>query len=146
MWNPILISKSKSRRKNSRKVSYMKSFLRMLYSMLLFVAGVLHFVHEGGFRKIVPTFLPFRRAIVLISGVFEMLFAVLLWVKKGQQMIGKLLAFFMVAVFPANVYMAQKRISFQPGKKANPWLLWLRLPLQIPLIIGALVLGRRESK
>ncbi|WP_373894705.1 DoxX family protein [Virgibacillus natechei] len=123
----------------------MKLFFRTLYSILLFGAGVLHFVHERGFRKAVPKILPFRRLIVLVSGVFEMIFSVLLWVKKGQHITGKLLAFFMVAVFPANVYMAVKRISFRPGEQANPWILWLRLPLQIPLIIGALTLGRKEN-
>lgn len=123
----------------------MKKFFRFLYSILLFGAGVLHFVHERSFRKIVPKFLPFRKMIVLVTGVFEMIFAVLLWIKKGQHITSKLLAFFMVAVFPANIYMAVKKISFKKGKKANPWILWLRLPLQIPLIIGALTLGRKEN-
>src|SRR5699024_6575593 len=114
-----------------------------LYSALLFGAGVLHFVREPGFRKIVPRVLPFRRGIVLVTGVFEIMFSVLLWVKKGHRITGKLLAFFMVAIFPANVYMAVKKVSFRSGQKANPWILWLRLPLQIPLIIGALTLGRK---
>ncbi|MBM7094886.1 hypothetical protein JSY36_03870 [Bacillus sp. H-16] len=123
----------------------MKKVLRALYSVLLFTAGVLHFVHERGFRKIVPKQLPFRKAIVLISGALEIVFAILLWVKKGQEITGKLLALFMVAVFPANVYMAKKKISFTPGKPTSPWILWLRLPLQIPLIIGALTLGRKKD-
>ncbi|WP_026691291.1 DoxX family protein [Alteribacter aurantiacus] len=124
----------------------MKTVFRTLYSALLLVAGVLHFVHERGFRKIVPKQLPFRKAIVLITGVMEIVFAILLWVKKGQRLTGKLLAFFMVAVFPANVYMAKKKISFKRGKPINPILLWLRLPLQIPLIIGALTLGRKDTE
>ncbi|GAA0596622.1 membrane protein [Virgibacillus siamensis] len=124
----------------------MKLFFRTLYSILLFGAGVLHFVHEKSFRRIVPKTLPLRRTIVLVSGVFEIIFSGLLWVKKGQQITGKLLAFFMMAVFPANVYMAAKRISFRPGKQANPWVLWMRLPLQLPLIVGALVLGRKENE
>lgn len=123
----------------------MKLFFRTLYSIILFGAGVLHFVHEQSFRKIVPKTLPFRQAIVLVTGVFEIIFSVLLWVKKGQEVTGKLLAFFMIAVFPANVYMAVKKISFQPGKQANPWILWLRLPLQLPLILGALTLGRKDN-
>lgn len=123
----------------------MKVFLRTIYSIILFGAGILHFVREKGFRRVVPKFMPFRKAIVLISGVFEIIFAVLLWVKKGQHITRKLLAFFMIAVFPANVYMAVKKVSFTPGKQANPWILWLRLPLQIPLIIGALMLGRTNN-
>jgi uncharacterized membrane protein len=121
----------------------MKIFLRALYSILLFGAGVLHFVREPNFRRIVPEILPFQQGIVLITGVFEILFAILLWVKQGQHITSKLLASFMVAVFPANVYMAVKRIPVQEGRKANSWVLWLRLPLQLPLIVGALTLGRK---
>ena len=124
----------------------MKVFFRTVYSIILFAAGVLHFVHERGFRRIVPKKLPFRRQIVLVSGVLEIIFAITLWVKKGQQITSKLLALFMIAVFPANIYMALKKISFIPGKQTNPIILWLRLPLQIPLIIGALSLGRKEGK
>src|SRR5699024_2046224 len=96
--------------------------------------------------RIVPRSLLFRKFILLASGVMEMTFAVLLWVKKGQQITSKLLALFMIAAFPANVYMAIKKIAFKPGEKANALVLWLRLPLQIPLIIGALKVGRTEEK
>lgn len=122
----------------------MRLFFRTLYSIILFAAGILHFIHEPGFRRTIPKIIPFRRAIVLITGVFEIVFSILLWVKKGQHLTRKLLALFMLAVFPANIYMAVKKIPFRPGTQANPWILWLRLPLQIPLIIGALTLGRRE--
>ncbi|MCE7792166.1 hypothetical protein K8O68_06975 [Salipaludibacillus sp. CUR1] len=119
--------------------------VRVFYSVLLFVAGILHFVHERGFRRIVPKHLPFRRAIVLVSGAIEMLFSILLWVKKAQLLTSKLLAIFLVIVFPANIYMAVKKISFIPGKPASPWILWLRLPLQIPLVLGALALGKKKG-
>lgn len=122
----------------------MKTFFRLLYSGLLLGAGILHFVHEPGFRRIVPKFLPWHKGIVLVSGIFEVIFAILLWIKKGQHVTGKLLALFMIAVFPANIYMAINKISFQPGKAANKLVLWLRLPLQIPLIYGALKLGKSK--
>src|SRR5699024_565029 len=121
----------------------MKVFLRAIYSAILLGAGVLHFCKEKSFRRIIPTILPFRKAAALITGVFEIIYSSLLWVKKGQHITSKLLAFFMIAIFPANNYMASKRIPLQGLGKANPWLVWLRLPLQIPLIVGALKLGRR---
>lgn len=124
----------------------MKLFLRALYSMVLFGAGVLHFIKEPAFRRIVPKQLPCRKMIVLITGAFEIIFSILLWVKKGQHITGKLLAAFMIAVFPANIYMAVKRISFQSGKEISPFILWLRLPLQIPLVIGALTLGVKDNR
>src|SRR5699024_222388 len=121
----------------------MKIFFRTLYSMILLGAGILHLVHEKSFRRTIPKIFPFKKAIVIVSGIFEIMFAIFLWVKKGQEVTSKLLAFFMIAVFPANIYMAFKKISFTPGKQTKPWILWLRLPLQLPLIFGALKLGKR---
>lgn len=123
---------------------YMRLILRSLYSMILLGAGTLHFVREKSFRRIVPPILPFKKALVLITGIFEIIFSMTLWIRKGQALTSKLLALFMIAVFPANIYMAVKRIPLRGKGKANPWLVYLRLPLQIPLIIGALKLGRRE--
>ncbi|WP_079708750.1 DoxX family protein [Paraliobacillus ryukyuensis] len=122
----------------------MKTFFRLLYSIILFGAGILHFIREKSFRRIVPKVLPLRKTIVLITGAFEIIFSLLLWMKKGQAVTSKLLAGFMIAVFPANIYMAVKKIAFKPGGSISPWLLWLRLPLQIPLVIGALTLGKKK--
>src|SRR5690625_933232 len=121
----------------------MKVFLRAIYSAILLGAGVLHFFKEKSFRRIIPTILPFRIAAVLITVVFEIIVSSLLWVREGQHRTSRLLAFFMIAIFPANIYMAIKRIPLQGRSKANPWLVWLRLPLQFSLIVGALKLGRR---
>ncbi|MDQ0271939.1 DoxX family protein [Cytobacillus purgationiresistens] len=124
----------------------MKTVFRAIYSIVLFGAGVLHFTQEKKFRSIVPKALPFRKAIVLISGVMEVLFAILLWVHKGQAIIGKLLAFFMIIILPANINMAMKNNTYVKGKKLHPVLLWLRLPLQLPLIFGALKLTGNIDK
>src|SRR5699024_10176218 len=121
----------------------MKVFLRAIYSAILLGAGVLHFFKEKSFRRILPTILPFRKAAVLITGVFEIIFSSLLWMKKGQHITSKLLALFMIAISPAIIYLSSKRIALQGRGRANPWLVWLRLPSQLPLIIGALKLGRR---
>lgn|SRR5690625_4357727 len=80
----------------------MRLILRVLYSVLLFGAGILYFVHEQNFRKIIQQSLPFRRTIVLVSGVFEMIFATLLWIKKGQHITSKLLAFFYDCCFSSK--------------------------------------------
>ncbi|MHD0449146.1 DoxX family protein [Staphylococcus cohnii] len=121
----------------------MKSILRFLYSFLLIFAGIAHFTKKEGFIRTVPEILPAQSFIVKFTGVLEVLFGILLWIKKGQSVTSKLLALFMVSVFPANINMAIKEIPFQPGGKPNKLILWLRLPLQIPLIIGAFKLGRK---
>ncbi|NRG43871.1 hypothetical protein HRF87_03715 [Bacillus sp. CRN 9] len=124
----------------------MKTFFRAVYSLILFGAGVMHFVKEKQFRSIVPKALPFKKAIVLISGVMEIAFALLLWSRKGQVIIGKLLSLFMIVISPANINMAVKNNTYYKGKKLHPLILWLRLPMQIPLIMGALKLTANSSE
>ncbi|MEX3711896.1 hypothetical protein AB1L05_22770 [Cytobacillus horneckiae] len=124
----------------------MKTFFRAVYSLILLGAGVMHFVKEKQFRSIVPKALPFKKAIVLISGVMEIAFALLLWSRKGQVIIGKLLSLFMIVISPANINMAVKNNTYYKGKKLHPLILWLRLPLQIPLIMGALKLTANSSE
>ncbi|UTR05866.1 hypothetical protein MM326_17570 [Alkalihalobacillus sp. LMS6] len=114
--------------------------LRIMFSVMLTVIGILHFTHEKVFRRIIPPALPFRKAAVLITGVAELLFAVLLWVQKGQTVVGKLLALFMILVFPANIYSTYKDNLRIGDKKVPQWALWARLPMQIPLIYGAIKL------
>ena len=121
----------------------MKMVFRLLYSLLLIIAGIGHFTKKDGFVRTVLDILPAKSFIVQFTGVLEVLFSVFLLIKKGQAVTSKLLATFMIAVFPANVNMAIKEIPFQPGASPNKIILWLRLPLQIPLIVGALKLGRK---
>lgn len=96
----------------------MKIFFRTLYSMILLGAGILHLVHEKSFRRTIPKIFPFKKAIVIVSGIFEIMFAIFLWVKKGQEVTSKLLAFFMIAVFPANIWRL-KRFHLHLKNKRN---------------------------
>jgi len=48
----------------------------------------------------------------------------------------------LIAVMPANIYMATAHISF-PGIMGQSWAQWARLPLQIPLIYWAWLYTRR---
>ncbi|KAA1039290.1 DoxX family protein [Macrococcus equipercicus] len=104
-------------------------FRRLLYGTVYTVAGVLHFTREENFRKIVPKVLPCRKFIVQASGVMEVLFGLSLLLRKPGPKTKRLLQLFLVAVFPANVYMAANNIDLN-GRKLPWWALWGRLPLQ----------------
>ena len=108
----------------------------ILLAVLMMVAGVLHFVAPRAYARIVPRSLPAPRALVAISGVFEVLGGVGLLIAAVRPWAAWGLIALFVAVFPANVNMAVKRIGF--GKKPPPdWVLWARLPLQAVLIAWA---------
>jgi len=113
----------------------MKNIIRLLYGAGFLVAGIAHFTRSKGFKAIVPGFLPFKKAIVAVSGVIEIVYGVLLLLNRGTSFVTKTIPAFLAAIFPANVYMAVKNVPL--GDKQLPkWALWGRLPLQWLLIKG----------
>jgi uncharacterized membrane protein len=108
----------------------------VILAVLMVFAGTLHFVAPKGYIRIVPNWLPAPRALVIVSGAFEILGGLGLLLSATRAWAAWGLIALLVAVFPANVNMAVNRIGF--GRKPTPqWLLWARLPLQAVLIAWA---------
>ncbi len=95
-----------------------------------FIGGIAHFVATEAEMRIVPPYIPWPWAAVIVSGVFELLGAVgILW-RPTRRIAGLGLMALTVAVTPAHIYMLQ-----QPGLFGVPvWALWLRLPIQAGLL------------
>jgi uncharacterized membrane protein len=94
-------------------------------------AGINHFVAPKPYRKIVPPGFGDPALVVALSGVAELLGGVGAIVPRTRRLAGLWLNALLLAVFPANVYMAVKPDSF---KRIPRWALWARLPLQ-PLMM-----------
>jgi len=111
-----------------------KTILLYIMVLLYIVAGLNHFFNPRFYLKIMPPYIPYHLAMVYISGVCEVLFAILLIPIATRHIAAWLLILLLIAIFPANVQMA---IDF--WKKHNPYLsiAILRLPLQLPLIYWA---------
>ena len=110
-----------------------RTIVRLLLAGAMIAVGVLHFVHPDGFVKIVPSFLPAPRALVLVSGFFEILGGLGLLHPRTRRSAAIGLIALYIAVFPANINMAVNDI--QPADGHIPTLLlWVRLPLQLVLI------------
>ncbi len=103
---------------------------------LYIAAGALHFLLTSRYMAVMPPYLPAHHALVLISGAAEMAggAGVLLSDPRIRRAAAWGLMALLVAVMPANIYMARVPARF-PG--VPPWLLWVRLPLQLPLIYWA---------
>lgn len=94
------------------------------------VGGIAHFVATETEMKIVPPYVPWPRAAVLVSGVFELLGAAGLVMPSTRRLAGIGLFLLTVAVTPCHIYMLQ-----QPELFPVPlWALWLRLPIQLALL------------
>lgn len=102
---------------------------------ILFVgAGSMHFVATAVYMRIMPPMLPEPRLLVQMSGVAEMLGGVGVLLPQTRRAAAWGLVALLVAVLPANVWMAVDHARW-PG--IPEWLLWARLPLQVPLIVWA---------
>jgi len=130
-------------------VARFKIGLCWFFALFFFGAGILHFVQDDAFAAIVPPLLPFPKLIVWVTGVMELIFAVGLILPKYRKLSGFWLAPYLLAVLPANIYMAMYNIPMGETS-ASPTALWVRVALQFPLI--ALILwasgnigGRRNQ-
>jgi uncharacterized membrane protein len=96
-------------------------------------AGVLHFVRTSMYVKIMPPYVPWHLAMVYVSGAAEILGGVALLIPPVRRSAALGLVALLIAVFPANVYMATNPI--EAGAAAlPPAALWGRLLLQ-PIFI-----------
>ena len=96
-----------------------------------FIGGIAHFAATDLEMRIVPPAIPWPRAVVLASGVFELLGAAgLLW-RPARRAAGWGLFALTVAVTPAHFYMLQRPDLFPT---VPYWLLVVRLPVQVALL------------
>lgn len=101
-------------------------------------AGLNHFLRPQLYVSIMPPYLPWHLSLVYVSGGLEVLLGALLLVPATQTLAAWGLTALLIAVFPANLYMAQNAAAFGIA----PVLLWLRLPLQVALIAWAYLYTR----
>ena len=114
----------------------MTASLRLLTAFFTF-AGIMHFVIPRSYEATMPPYIPIDpKPAVQVSGVAEIAGALLV-IAPATRSLGRwwLLAL-LVAVFPANVYMATdpEKIKGLDLDRVPRWALWARLPLQ-PLMM-----------
>ena len=115
-----------------------RRWARRLLAAFFLGMGTLHFTHTSAYLPVMPPALPAPRTLILVSGVFEWLGGLGLLVpdRRVRRAAGWGLAALLVAVFPANVYMATEGLVL--NGPVGRMLLWLRLPFQPLLIAWAL--------
>ncbi|MGA8295652.1 MAG: hypothetical protein WB770_01255 [Acidimicrobiales bacterium] len=124
-----------------RRLTRYRSYLPWLVAAPFSVSGVVHLADPAFFAGIVPHFLPLRTALVYVSGVAELICAVGLW--SRDRWAGIAAAVLLVVIWPANL---QDAITAQRGHDVTTQvLLWIRFPVQIPLIWFALQSGRSAA-
>ena len=111
----------------------LRAVVRIALAAFFAVAGVLHFTMTDAFASIVPPALPYPKLIVQVTGVMELAFAPGLLHPATRRATGWALAAYLLAVLPANIYMAVERIPLG-GRELSDAVLWVRVAMQFPLI------------
>jgi uncharacterized membrane protein len=120
-------------------VALLKSLSRaqsigVLLAAIFYVAtGTLHFIQPDAYLKIMPPYIPWHVAMVRLSGVFEILGGLGLLIPQTRRVAAWGLVALLIAVFPANLYMATNPLDAGAASIASV-LRWGRLPLQLLLI------------
>ena len=109
----------------------MRNIQPMIIGVLFVAAGGMHFARPRMYESIMPPFLPAHGALVALSGAFEILGGAGVMLPATRAAAGWGLIALLIAVFPANIYMASdaKFTAIAPR-----WALFARLPLQFVLI------------
>lgn len=110
---------------------------RLALALGMTVAGVAHLVDPTPFVQHLPEWVPQREPLVLLTGLIEIgLGLALLAPQPYRRLVGLLVAAYLVAVFPGNIYVAVAGVEVdgQPGG-VYPWLRLLFQPLFIWLAV-----------
>ena len=109
-------------------------------ALLYLAAGVNHFIHARTYLRMMPPRIPYPYAMVMISGIIEILLALLIMLPATRRVAAWLIIALLIAVFPANIQMA---VDFYHAQHAYLWLAIARLPVQGLLIWWAWIYTRR---
>jgi uncharacterized membrane protein len=110
-----------------------------MMAALYFTAGLNHFVNPQVYVKILPPQIPYPSLIVTLSGIYEIIFALLLIPMVTRPLAAWAIILLLIMVFPANLQMT---INYYRIHSPGLWLTILRLPLQVLLIYWAYLYTR----
>ncbi len=115
-------------------MSNIKSVSKWLLAIVFIAAGINHFISPAFYLRIMPPALPAHLFLIYLSGFFEIALGIMLLIPHFTRLAAWGIIWVLIAVYPANIYMALNANLFP---EFNPALVYLRLPLQFVMIAWA---------
>ncbi|RZK51626.1 MAG: hypothetical protein EOO91_20600 [Pedobacter sp.] len=109
---------------------------RIAMSAMLLFTAIGHFAFTKGMAMMVPNFIPFKNAVVYLTGLAEIVLAIGLLLPAYVQITAWVLIAFLILMVPGNVKAAMEHVDYQKGTNDGPGpkYLWFRIPMQFFLI------------
>tara|TARA_B100001245_G_C22740453_1_gene359042 strand:- start:6 stop:368 length:363 start_codon:yes stop_codon:yes gene_type:complete len=108
-----------------------------VYGVPFILIGIEHFREPQKFVEIVPKYMPFTLFLVYLTGSIEIAGGLGIIYPETREITGRLMALFLLAIYPANLYMWTNDVAFNGTKLTTNGHL-VRLSVQLLLIIAAL--------
>lgn len=96
--------------------------------------GISHFYNTDFFLKIMPPSFPLHLESVYLSGFFEIIFGMGIMIKFFRKYASWGLILLLIAVYPANIYLAFNEVAQNKIGISSFMASWVRLPIQFVLI------------
>jgi len=106
---------------------------RIAMAVMLVTTAIAHVVFAEGMSMMIPEVIPYKTALVYITGMLEATAAVGLLIPTYKKLTGWLLIVFFILLLPANIYAAMKHVNLESAAfdGDGPSYLWYRVPLQV---------------
>lgn len=104
------------------------------FGILYILAGTLHFIAPDFYMKIMPPYLPFHLGLVYLSGIAEIVLGIGLIMQPTRRWAAYGIIALLIAVFPANWYLAFNEAPQQALGTSQFIALWVRFPIQVILV------------
>jgi uncharacterized membrane protein len=113
----------------------------LLWAMAIFYvsAGMNHLLNPDFYLAIIPPELPDPEWLNLAAGLAEIVLGVFVLEPRVRALAAWGLVALLVAVFPANLYVALENVGVPDGRPGtgNPLVNWVRLPFQALFVAWA---------
>jgi uncharacterized membrane protein len=117
-----------------RQERTLRDTARVAFGLAFTVAGATHFLTPTPFVQQLPAWVPAREALIYFTGLVEIAggLALIVAPHSWRRPLALLIALYLLAVFPANIYVAVAGVAID-GQPDGVWS-WVRLPFQFVYI------------
>jgi uncharacterized membrane protein len=106
---------------------------RVGLSLFFIFTAAGHFVKAAEMSQMLPPSVPYRLEIIYVTGVFELLGAIGVWIAPLMRLTGFCIILMLICFLPANIYSAMNHVDFG-GHGEGPGYLLFRVPFQFFVI------------
>ncbi|RFM36781.1 DoxX family protein [Chitinophaga silvisoli] len=104
---------------------------------MLMLTAIGHFKFTEGMVMMIPPIIPFKTAVVYVSGIVEVILGLMLLLPSLRNVAGNLLLILFIVLLPANIYAAMTKLNMEMANHEGPGYeyLYFRVPLQLLFIV-----------